>query len=148
MDRNGRGATIFEDQGQTSPDKPIRNYIDIPINITKYIPKDPKARQTKQQISPDPVKRPNRKINRSRNAGRPNQMNQNAAKESIITTHGAQEQQRKSSKPGKLTIGDRSNLDKEEPILIQLSTAEIKSSDFDPFQADDTIEIPPCLFFS
>ena len=124
-------------------------YRDIPINVTT------KSGQTEPKISPDPVLKP--KINRQKNQEAKQKKPKNS-KEIKVTTSGAKEHQlprKPNNSPPKSTeklnvgdrldVGDRSNLTKEEPILVQLSTAEIKHVDFDPFQADEEIEIPPCL---
>ena len=134
---------------------------EIPITVTKQITKDSKSGQTKQKPSPNTVRSP--KLNRQKNQGE-KQKKQKSDKETVITTGGAKEQKERPRKQNvptarstklngcarsnvgdKLNVGDRSNLTKEEPILVQLSTPEIKYVDFDPFQADEEIEIPPCL---
>ena len=133
----------------------------IPVTVTKNITKDSKTGQTKQKPSPDTVRRP--KINRQKNLGE-NKKKQKSEKETVITTGGGKEQKKRPRKQNvqtantsklssrgrsdvsdKINVGDRSNLMKEEPILVQLSTPEIKHVEFDPFQADEEIEIPPCL---
>ena len=109
------------------------DHIEIPINITNKNSKSSKSDQTEPRINPDSAKKPKNK--RPKNSeGR----NQQKAEKDIITT-SAREQ------PLKLNVGNRSNLTKEEPILVELSTPEIKNVDFDPFHADEEIEIQPCL---
>ena len=136
---------------------------DIPVTVTKNIPKDSKSRdsgQTKQKPSPETVRRP--KLNRQKNQGE--KQKKQKSEKAVINTDGGKEQKERPRKQNvptarstklngcarsnvgdKLNVGDRSNLTKEEPILVQLSTPEIKHIDFDPFQADEEIEIPPCL---
>ena len=122
--RGGRGRTTLDE-----------DHIEIPINITKTSPKNAKSGPAKPKIILDSAQRP--KNNRPKKSGGRNPTK--VEKETIITSSGAKEQ------PQKLNVGNRSNLAKEEPILVQLSTPEIKKIDFDPFQADEEIEIPPCL---
>ena len=121
---SGRGRTTLDE-----------DHIEIPININKKSSKDTKSSPTKPKINSVSAQRP--KNNRQKKSGGRNQTK--VEKETIITSGGAKEQSQK------LNVGDRSNLAKEEPILVQLSTPEIKNIDFDPFQADEEIEIPPCL---
>merc|ERR1712012_78466 len=120
----GRGRTIMDE-----------DHIEIPINITNKNSKSTKSDQTEPKINPDSNRKPKNK--RTKKTEGRNQ--KKVEKGTIITKDGAQEQ------PLKLNVGDRSNLATEEPILVELSTPEIKSVDFDPFYADEEIEIQPCL---
>ena len=119
----GRGRTIM-DEGN----------IEIPINITNKNSKSKKSDQTEPKINPDSPRRT--KDKRSKKLGRDHTK---VEMETIINNGGAKEQ------PQKLNVGSRSNLATEEPILVELSTPEIKNVDFDPFHADAEIEIQPCL---
>lgn len=120
----GRGRTIMDE-----------DHIEIPINITSKNSKSTKSDQNEPKINPDSGKKPKNKQPK-KSEGR-NQ--KKVEKETIIYNGGAKEQ------PHKLNVGDRSNLTTEEAILVQLSTPEIKNVDFDPFHADEEIEIQPCL---
>ena len=120
----GRGRTIMDE-----------DHIEIPINITNKKSNSKKSDQTDPKINLDSAKKPKNK--RPKNSEGRNQ--KKVEKETIITNDGAKEQ------PQKLNVGDRSNLAREEPILVELWTSEIKNDDFDPFHADEEIEISPCL---
>ena len=120
----GRGRTIMDE-----------DHIEIPINITNKNSKSTKSDQTEPKINPDSIKKPKNK--RPKKSEGRNQ--KKVEKETIINNGGAREQSQK------LNVGNRSNLTKEEPILVELSTPEIKNVDFDPFHADEEIEIQPCL---
>ena len=109
------------------------------LELKLKIPKDLKSSPTKPKSNSNPVPKPKQKNNRPKKSGSRNQTKQKVEKEPIANIDGTRQQ------PQKLNVGDRSNLIKEEPILVQLSTPEIKNVDFDPFQADEEIEIPPCL---
>ena len=123
-----RGRTILED-----------DHIEIPVNITNENSKSTKSSQKKPKINLISVQRPkNNRLKKSDESSKSKSATK-VEKEKIVTNVGAKEQ------PQKLNVGDRSKLAKEEPILVQLSTPEIKNIDFDPFQADEEIEIPPCL---
>ena len=149
------GHCHMDENRPLGPQKERFGEREIPVTVTKNTTKDSKTGQTKQKPSPDTVRR--QKLNRQKNLGE-NQKKQKSEKETVSTTGGAKEQKQrprkqnvptaratKSNVGDKLNVGDRSNLTKEEPILVQLSTPEIKHVDFDPFQADEEIEIPPCL---
>ena len=125
----GRGGRTILDE----------DHIEIPVNITNENSKSTKSSQTKPKINLNSLQRPKNNRPKKTNESSKSKSATKVEKEKIITNDGAKEQ------PQKLNVGDRSNLTKEEPILVQLSTPEIKNIDFDPFQADEEIEIPPCL---